>query len=98
MKNKKWQLELEGESKKLKGSGFVRSNSYKALIIIPAHKLTAKSYGCADLIYINKFNNSLQDLKDLDTPYDPRMTRANFHVIFEDEAYNITRRNNMRGQ
>ena len=57
--------------------------------MITTHKLAAKSYGGAEL-YMDKFENALQDLEDLKTPYDPFMAKINFLSNIEDEAYKIT--------
>ena len=57
----------------------------RAFQVITTHKLTMKSYGGAEL-YMDKFQNALQDLEDLETPYDPIMVKIHFLNNIEDEV------------
>ena len=61
----------------------------QAVQVFTIPKLTTKSHGGAEL-YMDKFENALQDLEDLETPYDPIMAKINFLNNIEDEAYKIT--------
>ena len=70
--------------------GFTETLAKKVLQIITAYKLTARSHGGAEL-YMNKFKNVLQDLDDLETPYDPMMAKIDFFNNIEDEAYKVTK-------
>ena len=72
------------------GQGSTEILAKQALQVITTHKLTAKSYGGAEL-YMDKFENALKDLEDLETPYDPIMAKINFLNNIKDEAYKITK-------
>ena len=72
------------------GRGSSEAIVKKAQTIISTHKLTAKSHGGTEL-YMNKFENVLQDFKDLDTPYDPRMAKISFLANIEDGVHKITK-------
>ena len=58
----------------------------KALAIITTHKLTPRSYGGAEL-YMEKFENALQELEEMDKPYDSSLAKINFLANIEDDEY-----------
>ena len=49
----------------------------KALEVITTHKLTSNSHGGAEL-FLEKFENALQDLESISRPYDLSMAKINF--------------------
>ena len=65
---------------------YFESLAKKALKIINAYELTARSHGGSEL-YINKFENALQDLNYLKTSYDPMMAKMNLSKIERCETW-----------
>ena len=80
-------LELK---KWFEGQGSVETFARDALTIITSHKLTVNSHGGAEK-YMDKFEGTLQDLKDVEKPYDDSMAKINFLSNIEDPEYNITK-------
>ena len=70
------------------GPGYIETLAKRVLKVIATHKLSSKSNGGAEL-YMDKFENVLQDLEDLETPYDPIMAKINFLNNIEDEAHKL---------
>ena len=57
--------------------------------MITTNNLTVKLYGGVEM-YMDKFENDLQDLEDLETPCYPIMAKLNILNNIEDEANKIT--------
>ena len=74
------------------GLGSQETVAKKALEIIASHKLTSSSYGGADL-YMEKFENALQDLDAMGQPYNMRMAKINFLNNIADDAYSVVKDN-----
>lgn len=74
------------------GLGSQETVAKKALEIIASHKLTSSSYGGADL-YMEKFENALQDLEAMGQPYNMRMAKINFLNNIADDAYSVVKDN-----
>ena len=73
------------------GQGSTEILAQKALQIITIHKATARSNGEAEL-YMDKFENALQDLDDLETTYDPMMAKINFLTILKTRHTKLERK------
>jgi len=74
------------------GLGSQETVAKKALEIIASHKLTTSSHGGADL-YMEKFENALQDLEAMGQPYNMTMAKINFLNNIADDAYAVVKDN-----
>ena len=70
--------------------GSIETQARKALTIINTHRLTANSFGGAEL-YLEKFESALQDLEEVGKPYDMAMAKINFLNNIQDEDYKIVK-------
>ena len=62
----------------------------KALEVISTHKLTSSSHGGAD-VYMEKFENALQDLDQIGQSYNLKMAKINFLNNITDDAYLVVK-------
>ena len=62
----------------------------KALEVITTHKLTSNSHGGAEL-FLEKFENALQDLESISRPYNVSMAKINFLNNILDDAYVVVK-------
>ena len=64
----------------------------KALAIITTHKLTPRSYGGAEL-YMENFENILQELEEMDKPYDLSLAKIKFLANIKHDKYKNVKEN-----
>ena len=75
--------------KQYEGQDSTETLAKQKLQVITTHKLIKKSYGRTEL-YIDKFETALQDLEDIQTPYDPIMAKIDLLNNITYEAQKIT--------
>ena len=72
------------------GQGSYETIAKEALTVLMTHKLTPNSHGGADK-FMEKFEGALQELIDIERPYDHGMAKINFLTNIEDPDYRITK-------
>jgi len=72
------------------GQGSQETMVRKALEVISTHKLTSNSHGGAD-VYMEKFENALQDLDQIGQSYNLKMAKINFLNNITDDAYLVVK-------
>ena len=74
------------------GQGSTETLARKALTTITTHQLTHNSFGGAES-YLEKFETALQDLEEIDKPYDLAMAKIHFLTNIKDDEYKIVKEN-----
>jgi len=74
------------------GQGSKETLARNALTTITTHQLTHNSYGGAEA-YLDKFETALQDLEEIDKPYDLAMVKIHFLTNIKDNEYKIVKEN-----